>query len=123
MSRRDRGRDESVDRGTPVGLAPGRRTNVERGELLDRDDLGETDVRIASQKIRSDLAERRRDLTVHMRLPPVLALEGVEDAIGGVVEFERVPRDRAFLRYAQLRALRKERGKIVASPRLRFQQR
>src|SRR6478752_6211966 len=94
-----------------------------RGELLDRDDLGETDVRVASQKIRPDLAEGRRDLTVHMCLPPVLALERVEDAIGGVVEFERVPRDRAFLRYGQLTALRKERGKIVAFPRLRFQQR
>ena len=41
-----------------------------------------------------------------MRLPPILTLERVEDPVGGVAEFERVPRDRAFLRCGQLAALR-----------------
>ena len=48
------------------------------------------------EEVGADLGECLRDLAVDMGQAGVLGLEGVEDAVGGVVELERVPGDGAL---------------------------
>src|ERR671918_3123751 len=69
--------------------------NAAHGGLLDRDNLHGSDVGARSEQFRRDPGERLRDLAVEVGLAAVLALERVEDAVGRLVDFERVPGHRA----------------------------
>jgi MFS family permease len=59
--------------------------------LLDRDDVDRADVGVLGEQVRPDLSESLGNLPVEVRLPGVLGLEGVEDAVGDVVDLEGIP--------------------------------
>src|SRR6476646_12091903 len=69
-------------RGAPRSAGP---------DSLHCDDVDRADVRVAREQVGADLSERGRDLPVEVGLPPVLALEGVEDAVDRVADLEGVP--------------------------------
>ena len=60
-------------------------------------------------------------MTVQVGLPPVLAGERVENAVGGVAELEGVPGDRARLGYGQRLGLGQEGTELVCLARLGLQ--
>src|SRR5260370_1369568 len=86
----------------------------EAARLLDRDDVDSADLRVTGEQVGSDLAKRSRDLAVQVGLPGVAGLEGVEDAVAGVTDLERVPGHSALLGNRELAAGPQERGQFLA---------
>src|SRR3954471_11425680 len=91
--------------------------------LLHREDVRRPDVRVPGQQVAGDLTEGRGDPAVQVCLPAVLVREGVEDAVGGVTDPERVPGDRLALLGGELAALAEEVGELVALAGLGLEQR
>src|SRR5262245_27651226 len=89
--------------------------------LLDRHDVDGSDVRVGGQQVGRDLPEGLRDLPVQVGLTGVLGLEGVEDAVAGVADLERVPGNRALLGDREVAARLQERGEFAASAGLGLQ--
>src|SRR5436190_14742998 len=86
---------------------------VHEGRLLDRDQVDGLDLRVLGQKVAADLRKPLGDLAVDVGLPAVLVLEGVKDAVGGVVDLERVPGHGAFLGLCEAAALLKEGSELI----------
>jgi hypothetical protein len=98
----------------PATLGPAR--------LFDRDDVDQAYVGVLGQQIRSNLAQCGRDLAAQMRLPAVLVIECVENAVRGVVDPERVPGHGAGFGDGDRPALFQERPKVRSPAWFSFQQ-
>ena len=92
--------------------------NARIARSLRGEDVGHLNVRVFGQQARAGLAERGGDRAVQVRLPPGLVAEGVENAEGGVAEFEGVPGDRAGLGRSQRLGVGQEGGELVFLARL-----
>lgn len=68
-----------------------------RTQLLDGDDINRPDVGLLCKKTGCDLSERGGDLPVEVGEAAIFDLEGIEDAVLGVVDLEGVPGDGARL--------------------------
>src|ERR671914_2185155 len=103
---------------TPCGPRPVTRRNR---ASLDGEDVDQADVGGRGQKVRGDLSEGLRDLTVQVGLTRLAGLERVEDAEGHLVDPERVPGDGAGLGDRQRAARLQERAELVGLARLGLQ--
>jgi hypothetical protein len=73
-----------------------------------------SDVRFGGEQVGGDLGQGFGYLAVDVGLAGVLGLEGVEDAVVGVVELERVPRDGSLLGQRQRASALQECPQLIA---------
>lgn len=92
-----------------------------RRQLLDSDNVNRPDIWRFRQQVVGHLAELRRDLTVEVSFSTPIGGEGVEDPVGGVGQFERVPRDGSRLGHGDSAGSREELPELVAFARFGFQ--
>jgi AcrR family transcriptional regulator len=104
-----------------IALPRWQRFSAPTGGLLRGEDVDGLDVRVLGQQVGGVLAEGGGDRAVQVGLPPVLAGERVENAVGGVAELERVPGDRAGLGKGQWLGLGQEGAEFLGLARLGFQ--
>jgi Integrase core domain len=90
--------------------------------LLDGYEVDGLDVRCAGQQVGRHFGQRGRYLAVDVRGASVAGGKGVEDAVAGVANLERVPGDGAFLGDGQVPAGLEECRQLVALTSLSFQQ-
>src|ERR687894_877422 len=96
--------------------------NAAHGGLLDRDNLHGSDVGIRSEQVRGYAGERLRDLAVEVGLAALLVLERVEDAVGRLADFERVPGHRADFGDRKRSTFLEEPAKVTSLVGLGLQQ-
>ena len=90
--------------------------------LLHRHHVDRTDVRCAGEQLVGHLAQRRRNLTIEMRLPARVVVEGVENPVRGVADLERVPGHRARLRSGEIAPTFQELPQVLTLARLGLEQ-
>jgi hypothetical protein len=91
------------------------------GNLFDGKNVDGPNVRLFCEELGSDLAERRRDLTVDVCLAGILRVEGVEDAVAGVTQFEGVPGHGSLFGHSESSATFQEGGEVLAFAGLGFE--
>ena len=91
------GRSDATAKSVTCCGVLGRAKSATTPLLFHGDDLDGADVGIAREQFGPDLAQRLGDLPAEVGLERVVGFEGVEDAVSGVADLERVPRDRALL--------------------------
>src|SRR5512132_2976696 len=90
--------------------------------LLDRQHVDGTDIRCTGEQLVGHLAQRRRNLTIEVRLPARVVVEGVEYPVRGVADLERVPRHRARLRSSEIAPTLQELPQILTLAGLGLEQ-
>src|SRR6476469_9613650 len=90
--------------------------------LLHRHHVDRTDVRCTGEQLVGHLAQRRRNLTIEMRLPAGVVVEGVENPIRGVADLERVPGHCARLRRGEIAPTLQELPQVLTPARLGLEQ-
>ena len=66
------------------------------GLLLERQDVDGPDVWVTRQQVDRNLGQGGRDLAVDVGSTGAVSAEGVEDAVAGIADLERVPADGAL---------------------------